>query len=154
MEQIAQLAGGIRWLHVPFRGGADNIQALLAGQVNVSAESSVWAELVRDGRLRLLASWGEERPRRFPMAPTLREAGVNIVNSSPYGLAGPKAMEAEVVRILHDAFRDSLRDPAHLAVLERFDMPLMYADGDEYARYAREFYEDDSAMVRRMGLRF
>jgi len=58
------------------------------------------------------------------------------------------------VRVLHDAFRDSLRDPAHLAVLERFDMPLMYVDGVEYVRYAREFYEQDSAMVRRMGLRF
>lgn len=154
MERIAQEAGGIQWVHVPFRGGADNIQALLAGQINVSAESSVWAELVLDGRLRLLATWGEERPARFGMAPTLREAGIPIVNASPYGLAGPKGMDPEVVRILHDAFRDSLREPAHLAILERFNMPLLYADGAEYARYAREFYEEDSAMVRAMGLRF
>ncbi|WP_270934808.1 tripartite tricarboxylate transporter substrate binding protein [Falsiroseomonas oryzae] len=154
MERIAQLSGGIQWVHVPFRGGADNIQALLAGQINVSAESSVWAELVRDGRLRLLATWGEQRPARFQMAPTLREAGVPIVNSSPYGVAGPRGMDPEVVRILHDAFRDSLQDPAHLAILERFDMPLMYADGEGYARYAREFYAEDSAMVRSMGLRF
>ncbi len=154
MEQIARMAGGIRWLHVPFRGGADNMQALLGGQIDVAAESSVWAELVRDGRLRLLASWGEQRPPRFRMAPTLREAGIDIVNASPYGLAGPRGMAPEVVRTLHDAFRDSLQDPAHLAVLERFDMPLMYADGAAYARYAREFYEEDSAMVRSMGLRF
>jgi tripartite-type tricarboxylate transporter receptor subunit TctC len=109
---------------------------------------------VRDGRFRLLATWGEERPRRFQMAPTLREAGVDIVNSSPYGLAGPRGMEPETVRVLHDAFRDALQDPAHLAILERFDMPLMYADGAAYARYAAEFYAEDSAMVRAMGLRF
>jgi tripartite-type tricarboxylate transporter receptor subunit TctC len=154
MERIAQMSGGISWVHVPFRGGADNIQALLAGQINVSAESSVWAELVRDGRLRLLATWGERRASRFPDAPTLREAGVDIVNSSPYGLAGPRGMDPEVVRILHDAFRDALNDPQHLAILERFDMPLMYADGVAYAAYAREFYEEDSAMVRALGLRF
>jgi tripartite-type tricarboxylate transporter receptor subunit TctC len=154
MERIAVAAGGIQWLHVPFRGGADNIQALLGGQVMVSAESSSWAELVLDGRLRLLATWGEERPRRFPMAPTLREAGIPIVNSSPYGIAGPRGMDPAVVRIIHDAVRDSLEDPAHLAILARFDMPLMYADSEAYARYAREFYEEDSAMVRRMGLRF
>jgi tripartite-type tricarboxylate transporter receptor subunit TctC len=154
MERIARMSGGISWVHVPFRGGADNIQALLAGQINVSAESSVWAELVRDGRLRLLATWGERRAPRFPDAPTLREAGVDIVNASPYGLAGPRGMEPEVVRILHDAFRDSLNDPQHLAILERFDMPLMYADGAAYAAYAREFYEEDSAMVRALGLRF
>jgi tripartite-type tricarboxylate transporter receptor subunit TctC len=154
MERIAQLAGGIQWVHVPFRGGADNIQALLSGQINVSAESSSWAELVLDGRFRLLATWGEQRPRRFPMAPTLREAGIDIVNASPYGIAGPKGMDPEVVRTLHDAVRDTLNDPGHLAILERFDMPMMYADSDAYARYAREFYAEDSAMVRAMGLRF
>jgi tripartite-type tricarboxylate transporter receptor subunit TctC len=154
MERIAQLAGGIQWVHVPFRGGADNVQALLAGQINVSAESSIWAEMVLDGRFRLLATWGEQRPRRFQMAPTLREAGIDIVNSSPYGLAGPKGMDPEAVRVLHDAVRDALQDPAHLAVLERFDMPMMYADGEGYARYAREFFAEDSAMVRQMGLRF
>jgi tripartite-type tricarboxylate transporter receptor subunit TctC len=154
MERIAQLAGGIQWVHVPYRGGAENVNALLAGQINVSAEASGWAELVLSGQLRLLATWGEQRPRRFQMAPTLREAGIPIVNSSPYGLAGPKGMDPEVVRVLHDAFRDALQDPAHLAVLERFDMPMMYADGEGYARYAREFYAEDSAMVRQMGLRF
>jgi tripartite-type tricarboxylate transporter receptor subunit TctC len=154
MEMIAQRAGGIQWVHVPFRGGADNIQALLAGQINVSAESSVWAELVLDGRLRLLASWGETRPARFAMAPTLREAGIDIANSSPYGLAGPRDMDPAVVRVLHDAFRDALQDPQHLAILERFNMPLLYADGAAYAAYVRQFYEEDSAMVRQMGLRF
>jgi tripartite-type tricarboxylate transporter receptor subunit TctC len=154
MERIAQLAGGIQWLHVPFRGSADNVQALLAGQIDVAAESSLWGEMVLDGRFRLLATWGEDRPRRFRMAPTLREAGIPIVNSSPYGLAGPRGMDPEVVRILHDAFRESLHDPAHLAILERFDMPLMYADGAGYAAYARDFYAEDSAMVRSMGLRF
>ena len=154
MEQIARRAGGIQWVHVPFRGGTDNIQALLSGQINVSAESSVWAELVLDGRLRLLATWGEERPARFTMAPTLREAGVDIVNSSPYGLEGPKGMDPGVVRTLHDAFKDSLNDPQHLAILDRFNMPLLYADGEAYARYARQFYEEDSAMVRALGLRF
>jgi tripartite-type tricarboxylate transporter receptor subunit TctC len=153
MERIARHAGGIQWVHVPFRGGADNIQALLGGQVNVSAEASSWAELVLDGRLRLLVTWGEERPRRFQMAPTLREAGIPIANSSPYGLAGPRGMDPEVVRILHGAFRDALHDPPHLAILDRFDMPLLYADGEGYARYAREFYEEDSAIVRSMGLR-
>jgi tripartite-type tricarboxylate transporter receptor subunit TctC len=154
MERIAQLAGGARMLHVPFRGGAENIGALLAGQIDVAAESSVWAELVLDGRLRLLATWGEERPARFRMAPTLREAGIDLVNSSPYGLAGPRGMDPEVVRIIHDAVREGLHDPAHIAILDRFNMPLMYADSAAYARYARDFYEEDSAMVRAMGLRF
>lgn len=154
MERIAVQMGGIEWTHVPFRGGADNIQALLAGQIDASAESSVWAELVLDGRLRLLASWGEARPARFPTAPTLREAGIDIVESAPYGLAGPRGVDSGVVAALHDAFRDSLDDPAHLAVLDRFNMPLLYEDSAAYALSTRAFYETDSAKVRAMGLRF
>jgi tripartite-type tricarboxylate transporter receptor subunit TctC len=154
MERIAQKAGGVQMVHVPFRGGADNIQALLAGQIDVSAESSSWGELVLDGRLRLLATWGETRPPRFAMAPTLREAGIDIVNSSPYGIAAPRGLEPSVAQVLHDAFKAALEDPPHLAVLERYNMPMMYAGPEAYAQYAREFYEEDSAMVRAMGLRF
>ena len=154
VERIAQMSGGVQMVHVPFRGSADNLQALLGGQIDVSAESSAWGELVLDGRLRLLATWGEARPPRFAMAPTLREAGDNIVNSSPYGLAAPRGLDPEVALVIHDAFRDALQDPAHLAILERYNMPMMYADGAAYARYAREFYEEDSVMVRAMGLRF
>jgi tripartite-type tricarboxylate transporter receptor subunit TctC len=88
------------------------------------------------------------------MAPTLREAGIDIVNSSPYGIAAPRGLDPAVAQVLHDAFKAALDEPAHLAVLERYNMPLMYADGAAYARYAREFYEEDSAMVRAMGLKF
>jgi hypothetical protein len=33
-------------------------------------------------------------------------------------------------------------------------MPLMHAGSEAYARYAREFREEDSALVRRVGVRF
>jgi tripartite-type tricarboxylate transporter receptor subunit TctC len=153
MERVAELAGGIRWTHVPFRGSAPNIQALLGGHIDCSGESSLWADLVRDGRLRLLATWGAERARRFPDAPTLRESGIDVVAPSPYGIAGPRGMDPGVVRMLHDAFKAALDDPSHRALLERYDMSVEYLDGPGYAAYAREFYETDSVMVRRMGLR-
>jgi hypothetical protein len=53
MEDIAQRRG-IEWLHVPFRGVAENTQALLGGQIQVTSDSSGWSELVDSGKLRLL----------------------------------------------------------------------------------------------------
>jgi tripartite-type tricarboxylate transporter receptor subunit TctC len=152
MEQIAATRG-IEWVHVPFRGWAENGQALLGGQIEVSADSSGWAELVQAGRLRLLATWGAERAKRFPEVPTLRESGIDVVSTSPYGLAGPKGMNPEVVRVLHDAFREAIFDPAHVAVLDRFDMQPMYLNSADYAAFARKQYEEEGAMIRRMGLR-
>src|SRR3712207_4129848 len=103
-------------------------RALGGGQPDALADSSGWAELVRSGQLRLLVVWSEERAKGFPEAPTLREAGIDIVSASPYGIAGPKGMDPGLVRALHDAFREALFDPAHLAILERFDMPVMHKD--------------------------
>lgn len=152
MEQIAGLRG-IDWVHVPFRGVAENMQALLGGQIQATADSSGWAELVQSGRLRLLVTWGAERAKRFPEVPTLRESGIDLVSASPYGLAGPKGMSPEVVRVLHDAFREALFDPAHLAILERFDMAPFHLGPDEYAAFARRQYAEEGEMIRKLGLR-
>jgi tripartite-type tricarboxylate transporter receptor subunit TctC len=54
MERIAA-ERGIEFLHVPFRGGADNAQAMLGGQTQAMADSSSWGPLVEGGRARLLA---------------------------------------------------------------------------------------------------
>lgn len=152
MEQIAG-ARGIEWVHVPFRGFSENVTSLLGGQTTALADSSGWSEMVQAGRLKLLVTWSAERAKRFPNVPTLRESGIDIVSASPYGLAGPKGMNAEVVRVLHDAFKEALTDPAHMAILDRFDMAPMYLGPDEYAAEARRTYATEGEMIRKLGLR-
>jgi len=57
------------------------------------------------------------------------------------------------VRAIHDAFKDALDDPAHLAVLDRFDMPLMYKNTADYQAFVRQQIEEDRAMIQRLGLK-
>jgi len=152
MEQIAGQRG-IEWTHVPFRGVAENMQALLGGQIHATADSSGWSELVQSGRLRLLTVWSAERAKRFPDVPTLRESGIDIVSASPYGLAGPKGMSPDVVRVLHDAFKEALFDPAHVAILDRFDMAPWHMGPADYTAFARRTYAEEGEMIRKLGLR-
>ena len=152
MEQIAGQRG-IEWTHVPFRGVAENMQALLGGQIHATADSSGWSELVQSGRLRLLTVWSAERAKRFPDVPTLRESGIDIVSASPYGLAGPKGMSPDVVRVLHDAFKEALFDPAHIAILDRFDMAPWHMGPEDYTAFARRTYAEEGEMIRKLGLR-
>jgi hypothetical protein len=51
---------GIDWTPVPFRAGAEALQALLGGQVHAIADTSAWLPYVEDGRLRLLVTYGAE----------------------------------------------------------------------------------------------
>lgn len=152
MELIAQRAG-IEWVHVPFRGYAENVQALMSKQIDILADSSGWAPMVLEGQLRLLASWGAERAKRFPNTPTLRESGIDVVSASPYGFAGPKGMDPAVVRVLDQAFRAATMDPAHIAVLDRYDMAPMPMNSDEYSGFVRRTMEEERALIQRLGLR-
>ncbi|HEY4251112.1 MAG TPA: tripartite tricarboxylate transporter substrate binding protein [Roseomonas sp.] len=152
MEQIAG-ERGIDWTHIPFRGFAENLTSLLGGQTQALADSSGWGPMVEEGRLRALSTWGPDRAKRFPNVPTLKESGIDIVSTSPYGIAGPKGMDPGVVRALHDGFRAALNDPQHVAVLDRFDMPVIYLNSADYAAFARRQFEEEGVMIRRMGLR-
>ena len=63
------------------------------------------------GKLRLLATYGSKRTKRWPNVPTLKDLGHGIVATSPYGLVGPRGLPVAVVQALHDAFRAAL--PGH-----------------------------------------
>ncbi len=152
MTRFARIAG-IDWVAVPFRGAAPNLQALLSGDIHFSAETSAWADMALEGRLRPLGVWMSERAARFPDVPTFREQGYDVLGESTYGIAGPRGMDPEVVRILHDAFKEALYDPAHLATIARFDMPVRYLGTEDYATAAMLQNEEEKRTVRELGLR-
>ena len=73
MEQIAKQTG-VKWTHVPFKGGAELNAALLGGHIDTHADSTSWAALVNSGDFRLLVTWGAERTKNWPDVPTLQGA--------------------------------------------------------------------------------
>ncbi|MFN9104728.1 MAG: tripartite tricarboxylate transporter substrate binding protein [Betaproteobacteria bacterium] len=151
VEEFAAQAG-IQLNHVPFKGNADNMQAILGGHVMAASDATGWAPHVDSGRLRLIATYGSKRTKRWPAVPTLNELGYRTLSDSPFGMCGPKGMEPAVVRALHDAFRKTLEDPAVLAVFDKFDQPVIYLDTEQYTRWARETYEAERATMQRLGL--
>jgi tripartite-type tricarboxylate transporter receptor subunit TctC len=62
-------------------------------------------------------------------------------------------MDPAILKALQDGFRDALHDPAHLAVLDRLDMSVAYLGSEDYAAAAKRQYEEDGAMIRRLGLK-
>ena len=139
----------MKFLHVPYKGVAENIQGLLGGHIDVTADSTGWAPQVDGGRARLLVTWGAERTKRWPTVPTLKELGYGIVSDSPFGIAGPKGMDPAVVKTLHDAFRRAMDDPNYLKTLERYDQPTKYMTGAEYTAYAKNQFEQDRVVMEK-----
>lgn len=123
---------------------------LLGGHVDAAADATGWGPHVDAGKMRLLVTWGEKRTKRWPDVPTLKELGYDIVSNSPYGIGAPKGMDPKVVKVLHDAFKKGMEDPAHTSVLEKYDQELWYLSSEDYARYARETFAAEKATMTRM----
>ena len=143
---------GLRYIHVPYRGTSEQMIAVSSGQVMAGVNSNGFAPFVDSGRLRLLVTFGEQRTRRWPQVPTLKELGHGIVATSPYGLAGPRGVPPAIVRTLHDAFKAAMFDPVHIAELAKFDQEPVYLGTDDYARAMRETFAAERRTVERLGM--
>jgi len=151
MEQIAARAG-IQLTHVPFKGGAETNAAVLGGHTSLQADSTGWKPLVEAGQLRLLAIWTAARSKLWPDTPTLKELGYPFVFDSPFGIAGPKGMDPEVVKKLHDAFKKALEEPSVIEMMAKYDMVPRYLDTEAYRQAVEEVISSEQAALEKIGL--
>jgi len=151
VEEFAMKAG-IKLQHVPFKGNADGMQALLGGHVMSHSDATGWGPHVEAGTCRLLATYGSKRTKRWPNIPTLNELGYDTVSDSPFGIGAPKGMDPAVTRKLHDTFKATLEDPKVLASFEKYDQSVIYMNTEEYTKFARENYAKEKKIIEQLGL--
>ena len=151
VEDLQQKTGA-KFQHVPFKGNAEGMASFLGGHIDAVSDSSGWGAQVDSGKARLLATFGEQRTKRWPNVPTARELGIELVYPSPFGLAGPKGMDPKVVATLHDAFKKAIDDPEHQKILDKLDQVLWYRNTADYTRIAMESIEAEKQTVERLGL--
>jgi tripartite-type tricarboxylate transporter receptor subunit TctC len=152
MEEFA-LAAGIRLNAIAYKGGSAALNDTLGGQVDMLADSSSWAPHVEAGKLRLLATWGEERTPRFKDTPTLKELGYKVVVDAPNGVGAPAGLPADVEKKLREAFRFAVNSDEFKAVAARIDAPVMYLDGPDYKKYVATVYERETQLIQRLKLK-
>jgi tripartite-type tricarboxylate transporter receptor subunit TctC len=150
-ELIAQKLG-IELQHVPYKGSADLMLAVLSGQLMAAADSTGFAPQVEAGKLRVLNTWGEKRLAKFPDAPTLKELGLDIVQNSPFGIGAPKGTPPDVVKKLHDAFKQAMEEPSYVAALGRYDMLPNYMSSADYTKFAQTTFAREKALIEKLGL--
>ena len=151
VEEFAQRAG-IKLTNVPFKGNADNMQAVLGGHVMGASDATGWGPHVDAGKLRLLATYGSKRTKRWPNVPTLDELGYQTVSDSPFGVCGPKGMDPAITAKLHDAFKKTLDDPAVIATFDKYDQSVIYMNTETYTKFARDSFVSEKSTIERLGM--
>jgi tripartite-type tricarboxylate transporter receptor subunit TctC len=111
--ELLKMRTGISMVHIPYKGTAPSLTALLAGEADLSfANIPAIHGHVRGGRLRALAVAAPKRDPQLPDVPTMKEAGVDRVEVSVwYGLFAPAGTPKEIVQALATAVVRATRDP-------------------------------------------
>lgn len=113
VPEMFKSATGTFIVHIPYKGSAPAFTDLLAGQVQMMAESIPQAsQYVKQGKLRALAVTSRERSAALPDTPTLIEAGIkgfDVVGF--YGVLAPAGTPKPVLEKLGVAFRATLETP-------------------------------------------
>lgn len=152
MELLAH-AAEIKLRHLPTAGAGPAINAILGGHVDAlaSGPAAVIAH-IQSGKLRPLASWGDQRHPALPDVPTFRELGYPGAEFYIWaGLFAPRGTPAPVVAKLEGALRQAVAEPEFKQALEKLKTPIAFKQGEEF----RKFFEADARRlaegVRRVG---
>jgi tripartite-type tricarboxylate transporter receptor subunit TctC len=111
--EIFQQAAGVKFTHVPYKGGGPAMADLMAGHVNMLFASILETSgYVKSGKLRALAVTSAERSPAMPDVPTLAEQGVpNAESGSWVALLAPAGTPAAIVDRLSAEVREAVATP-------------------------------------------
>jgi tripartite-type tricarboxylate transporter receptor subunit TctC len=138
-------AAGVEMTHIAYKGTAPALSDLLGGQIPmVSSTVSDFLELHRAGKIRVIATSGEERTTDLPDVPTFKESGIDIVGSGWYGMFAPARTPPDVVARLNAALVAALAQPDLKARISGFGLKptgtspaqlaaIQKADADKWA---------------------
>jgi tripartite-type tricarboxylate transporter receptor subunit TctC len=141
-------AAGVKFNHIPFAGGGPSVTALLGGHINaVSVSPPEGIPQVKAGKLRIIALFSERRMSDFADVPTVREQGVDFALGQWRGLAAPKGTPPEAIRILHDAFKKGMEDPAFVRNAADMSVTLAYVGPADFGRLMAADHERFGKLV-------
>jgi tripartite-type tricarboxylate transporter receptor subunit TctC len=107
-----QIAAGVKFVTVPYRGSAPGLQGMIAGDVDLMFDNlGVSLALVKAGQLNLLAVATDKRMSELPEAPTIAETLPGFVSSTWVGAFLPPKTPAAIADKLSAALAEALRRP-------------------------------------------
>jgi tripartite-type tricarboxylate transporter receptor subunit TctC len=153
-ELFNQLTG-LTLQHIPYRGGAPTVTALLAGEIPLAFETMLALQPhIRAGTLRALAITSPRRNIVMPAIPTTAEAGFpQLVAENSYALFAPARTPAPIVAQLHDITMAALALPDVRARLSEEGAEVIGNSSAELAAYVTAEIPKWAALARQAGVK-
>jgi tripartite-type tricarboxylate transporter receptor subunit TctC len=152
--ELFKSRAGIDIVHVPYKGGAPSITDLMAGNVQMTFETtSVLLPLIQAGKLRALAVTTEKRIAQLPNVPTMIESGFpNFVTVAWTGLLAPAQTPQAIIGKLNTTINQGLKTPEFSGALAKVTVDPLGGTPQEFTATMKTELARWSPLVKSLGL--
>jgi len=152
--ELFKLRTGLDITHVPYKGGGNSIQDVVAGQVPLTFENpTVSLPQVAAGRLRAIAVTSEARNPRIPDVPTMSETIPDFVSVSFTGIVAPAGVAPAIIARLNAGINDSLKAPSVQATLTELAVDIRAGTPADFAAFLAKEREKWLAVAKAAQIR-
>lgn len=146
---------GMPAIHVPYRGGGASATDLLGGHIDFEIEGlTVLLPHIQAGRVRALATTGEQRVPSLPDVPTMQQAGLaDYVFQGWVGIAAPAGTPPALVETLYEAIARVLHTAEAREWFAAFGAEPGGVPPQEFAASIRQEYSKWRGVIREAGIR-
>lgn len=145
-------ANKLRATHVPYKGAALMVTALLSDQVDFAFDSGLSVQHVKSGKLRVLAVAAAARSTLFPDTPTMTETGTEV-NDALFGVYAPTGTPRAIITRLNREIARIMQLPDSRAVLATFAAETVTLSPEEFTDIQRRDRERYGVFIRTANIR-
>jgi tripartite-type tricarboxylate transporter receptor subunit TctC len=139
---------------VPYRGGALVIPDMLGGRIHMYWPSPATVmPLIREGKIKALASSSPERNPDLPDVPTLKELGLDELSLEFWaGVWAPAGTPADIVEKLNAAINEALQSPEMIASMKKLGFEYRIGSSQDFAAFVAAEIPRWTAVVKASGV--
>lgn len=150
MMLMVNKAAGIDTFHVPYKGDADVMTALLSDQVQIALGSpdqlKPWID---SGKMTPLTLSSNDRFPGFANVPTLKELGYDVYLENMKGIVAPAGLPDDVYAYLNAHLQKAMRTEAFKSVVERSNFEVQYMDGPTFGKTMQNMSNGIAAALKK-----
>jgi tripartite-type tricarboxylate transporter receptor subunit TctC len=150
LAELFKIEAGVNIVHVPYRGTAPMLAAIVANEVQVVADPMTTSlPHIQSGKLRALAVTSSKRSPKLPDVPTVIEAGFPKLEATFWlGVVAPAGTPQPIIDKLNAAFRESLAPAATRALLDKVGGEVKIGTQEEFRKMLADELAKWTAVVK------